>query len=185
MNRDRREMLAPRRAGTILPHRQPWKEAIMRPWIKRTLFGLFGATVALGALTACGHRHGHERFSGMSTEQQAEFRNRAIERVASRLDLNAEQKKRLNALADKLHEQRVALTGAADPRAEVRSLVAGEKFDRDKARAMLGEKMAAVNAKSPEVIAAFGEFFDSLSPAQQAKVRDFLQHRRHGWWHRS
>ena len=157
----------------------------MRPWIKRTLFGLFGASVALGGLTACGHRYAHERFSNATTEEQAEFRKRAVDRVASRLDLDAEQKKRLNALADKLHQQRLALRGAADPRAEVRSLVAGEKFDRAKAQAMLGEKMAALNAGSPEVVAAFGEFFDSLSPAQQAKVRDFLQHRRHGWWHRS
>jgi len=157
----------------------------MPPWIKRTLFGLFGATVALGGLTACGHRYAHERFSSMSAEEQAEFRKRAVDRVASRLDLDEEQKKRLNAVADKLHEQRVALRGATDPRAEVRALVAGEKFDRDKARAMLGEKMSAVSAKSPEVIAAFGDFFDSLSPAQQAKVREFLQHRHHGWWHRS
>jgi periplasmic protein CpxP/Spy len=156
----------------------------MRPWIKRTLFGLFGASVALGGLTACGHRYAHERWSNMSNEEQAEFRNRAMDRVASRLDLNAEQKKRLGVLADKLHEQRIALRGATDPRVEVRSLVAGEKFDRDKAQAMLGEKMTAVSAKSPEVIAAFGEFYDSLNPAQQAKVRDFLQGR-HGWWHRS
>lgn len=156
----------------------------MRPWIKRSLFGLFGAAVALGGLTACGHRHAHERFSGMSTEEQAEFRKRAVDKVAGRLDLNEEQRKRLDALAGKLHEQRVALRGATDPRAEVRSLVAGEKFDRTRAQALLGEKVAAVNTRSPEVIAAFGDFFDSLSPAQQAKVRDFLQHRRHGWWRR-
>jgi periplasmic protein CpxP/Spy len=156
----------------------------MRTWIKRTLFGLFGASVAIGGLTACGHRYAHERFSGMSAEEQAQHRNRVVDRVASRLDLNAEQKKRLAALADKLHEQRVALRGATDPRVEVRALIAGEKFDRSKAQAMLGEKMTAVSEKSPEVIAAFGEFFDSLSAAQQAKVRDFLQGR-HGWWHRS
>jgi protein CpxP len=28
----------------------------MRPWIKRTLYGLFGATIVLGGITACGHR---------------------------------------------------------------------------------------------------------------------------------
>ena len=44
--------------------------------------------------------------------------------------------------------------------------------------------MAAVNAKSPEVIAAFGDFYDGLTPAQQAKVRDFLERRGHGWGHR-
>ncbi|HEX7890682.1 MAG TPA: Spy/CpxP family protein refolding chaperone [Ramlibacter sp.] len=156
----------------------------MRPWIKRTLFGLFGATVALGGLTACGHRYGHERYSSMSAAEQAEFRKRATDRVASRLDLNEDQKKRLDALLAKLHEQRVALRGATDPRAEVRSLVAGEKFDRTKAQALVSDKLAAVNTRSPELIAAFGDFYDSLSPAQQDKVRDVLQHRRHGWWRR-
>lgn len=156
----------------------------MRPWIKRTLFGLFGATVALGGLTACGHRYGHERFANMSVEEQAQFRQRAVERVASKLDLNEEQKKRLDAVAVKLQQQRAALRGATDPRAEVRSLVAGDKFDRAKAQALVGEKVAVVSTGSPEVIAAFGDFYDSLSPAQQAKVREFLQRGRHGWWHR-
>jgi len=152
----------------------------MRPWIKRTLFGLFGATVALGGLTACGQRYTHERFSAMSPEEQAQFRNRAVERVASRLELNGDQKQRLDTLFVKLNEQRMALRGTTDPRAEVRSLVAGDKFDREKAKTLIADKIAAVNAKGPEVIAAFGDFFDSLTPAQQAKVREFLQHR-HGW----
>jgi Spy/CpxP family protein refolding chaperone len=156
----------------------------MRPWIKRTLFGLIGATVALGGLTACGHRYGHERFSSMSAEEQAEFRKRAVDRIASRLELNEDQHKRLDTLAAKLNEQRMALRGTTDPRSEVRSLLAGDKFDREKAQALVSDKIAAVNTKSPEVIAAFGDFFDSLSPAQQARVRDFLQHRQHGWWHR-
>jgi len=182
-NRDPREMRAARRAGTM-PSSPNLEGNPMPPWIKKTLFGLFGATVALGGLTACGHRHAHERFSAMSIEEQAEVRKRVVERVASRLDLNEDQKKRLDALAARLNEQRVALRGAADPRAEVRALIAGEKFDRQKAHALIGDKIAAVNAKSPEVVVAFGDFFDSLSPAQQAKVRDFLQHRHHGWWHR-
>lgn len=156
----------------------------MRPWIKRTLFGLFGATVALGGLSACAHRYGPEQFSAMSTEQRAEFRKRVLDRVASRLELNADQRTRLDALSVKLMEQREALRGAADPRAEARSLVAGATFDREKAKTLIGEKVAAVNAKSPEVIAAFGDFFDSLSPAQQTKVREFMQNRHRGWWHR-
>jgi Spy/CpxP family protein refolding chaperone len=164
-------------------HLTTLEDILMRPWIKRSLFGLFGATVALG-LTACGHRYAHERFSSMTPEQQAEFRQRVVDRVASRLDLNAEQKQRLDTLAAKLQEQRTALRGTGDPRAEVRSLIAGDKFDRTKAQSMVGEKVAAVNAGSPQVIAAFGDFYDSLSPAQQEKVRDFLQNRGHGWWHR-
>lgn len=155
----------------------------MRPWLKRTLIGLFGAGVAVGGLTACGHRYAHERFSSMTVEEQAQFRQHMVDRVASRLDLDAAQKQKLAVLADKLHEQRMALRGTTDPRAQVGGLIAGEKFDRARAQSMLTEKMAVVNTGSPEVIAAFGDFYDSLSPAQQSRVRDHLQHR-HGWWRR-
>lgn len=157
----------------------------MRTWIKRTLVGLFGATVLVGGLTACGHRYAHDRYANMSTEERAELRKRAVDRVASRLELNAEQRQRLDTLAGKLHVQATALRGTTDPRAEVRSLVAGEKFDREKAQALVGGKVAAVTAGSPEVIAAFGDFYDSLNPAQQTQVREFLDRRRHGWWRRA
>ena len=152
----------------------------MRPWIKRTLFGLFGATIVLGGLSACGHRHEGGRWQ-MSAEDSARFRGRMIERVSDRLELNAEQKQRLGVLADKLQEQRAALVGqTTDPRAEVRALVAGDKFDRARAQALISEKTAALNGKSPEVVAAAADFYDSLNPGQQQKVREFMQRRR-GW----
>jgi Spy/CpxP family protein refolding chaperone len=152
----------------------------MRTWIKRTLFTLLGAGLVVGGLTACGHRY-EQHGAQMSTEDAAKFRGRMVDKVASRLDLNADQTKRLTVLGDKLHAQRVALTGTgADPRAQVKALVAGEKFDRARAQALVSEKTAALNTGSPEVIAAAADFYDSLTPAQQEKVRDFMQ-RRHGW----
>ena len=42
------------------------------------------------------------------------------------------------------------------------------------------QKTDAVRTGSPEVIAAMGDFYDSLNPAQQQQVRDFMQKRR-GW----
>jgi periplasmic protein CpxP/Spy len=38
-----------------------------------------------------------------------------------------------------------------------------------------------VRGKSPELIAAAGEFYDSLKPEQQQKVRDFMAKRGFGW----
>jgi len=155
----------------------------MKPWIKRTLFGLFGASILVGGLSACSH-HRYEYGAGMSAEEQAQFRGKILERVASKLDLNAEQKQRLGVLADKLQEQRAALVGTgANPRAEVQALVAGDKFDRARAQSLVSEKTAALNSKSPEVITAMADFYDGLTPAQQATVREAMQ-RRHGWWHR-
>jgi periplasmic protein CpxP/Spy len=151
----------------------------MRPWIKRTLFGVFGASILIGGLSACGHHHGGGWQ--MSEADSAKMRERMIERASSKLDLDATQKQKLGVLADKLKEQRMALVGATtDPRAELQALVAGPKFERERAQSLVEAKTGALRSKSPEVIAAAGDFFDSLKPEQQQKVRELLS-KRHGW----
>ena len=154
----------------------------MRPWLKRTFIGLFGATVLVGGLAACSHGH-HGPFSGrMSEEDATKMRTRMVERVGKELDLDAAQKQNLNTLADKLREQRLALmSGANDPRAEIQSLVAGPTFDRERAQGIVNAKTDALRGKSPEVIAAAASFYDSLKPEQQQKVRDFMARRGFGW----
>jgi Spy/CpxP family protein refolding chaperone len=155
----------------------------MKPWIKRTLFGLFGVSILVGGLTACGH-HRHGYGANMNTEEAAQFRGKMVERVSSKLDLDAAQKQKLTVLGDKLHEQRIAMMGAGkDPRADIKALVAGDKFDKTRAQALVTEKTAAINGKSPEVIAALADFYDSLNPAQQQKVRDFME-KRGRWFNR-
>lgn len=151
---------------------------------KRVLFGALGATLLAGSLSACGHAGDGPRWgmgSGpMSETDAAQFRGKMIERIASKLDLDAPQKQLLSALGDKLHAQRKALMGnSTDPRAELQALVAGNQFDRSRAQALVNDKTDVVRNQSPEVIAAFGDFYDSLRPEQQQKVRDFMQ-KRHG-----
>lgn len=154
----------------------------MKPWLKRTLIGLFGASVLFGGLAACSHRPHHGGYWGsMNEEDAAKMRARMVERVSSRLELDDAQKAKLGALADQLRAQRQAIVGATDPRSEVQSLVAGPTFDRAKAKAFVDGKTQAIQAKSPELIAALGDFYDSLKPEQQQKVREFMQRGRHGW----
>ena len=155
----------------------------MKPWIKRTLFSLFGASIVVGSLTGCANRH-HGYGASMNAEQSAQAREKMLNRVASKLDLNAEQKQRLATQGDKLHAQRLALMGqASNPRAEIKALVAGDKFDAVRAQALINEKTTAVQATSPEIIAALADFYNSLNPAQQQKVRDFMESRGR-WFHR-
>jgi protein CpxP len=151
--------------------------------LKRTLLGVFGASILAGGLTACmGHReHG---FGGpMTEERSAEFRGKMIEKVGQKLELNDAQKQLLSVLGDKLQEQRKALVAGGDPRADMLDLVNGAKFNRDRAQALVEEKTTALRSKSPEVIAAAADFYDALNATQQQKVRDFMQ-RRGGWFHR-
>lgn len=154
----------------------------MKRWLKRTLFAVFGTAVLVGSLTACGGHHGG--WNNMTEADGAKMRERMLERAGKELTLDDTQKQRLASLADKLRESRVAVMGATDPRADMQALVAGPQFDRASAQAMVEAKTGAVRSKSPEVIAAAADFFDSLRPEQQQQVREFMNERR-GWGRRS
>ncbi len=154
----------------------------MKTWIQRSLIGLTAATVVLGGLTACGTRGDHVR--GLSEERITEVRGKAIEKISSKLELNTDQKAKLGVLADEMIASRKAFKGEADPRADIQALISGNQFDRAKAQQMLDQKLQAAQGSGPQMLAAFGDFYDSLSPEQQAQVRERLEKRRQGWWRR-
>lgn len=154
----------------------------MKPWIKRSLMALTATTVVLGGLTACGSRGDHAR--GWSDERITEVRGKAIEKISDRLDLNADQKAKLGVLADQMIASRQAFRGSTDPRTDLQALVAGDKFDRSRAQQLLDQKLQAAQGNGPQMLAAFGDFYDSLNPEQQKQVREKLERRGHGWWGR-
>jgi len=154
----------------------------MRPWIKRTLIGVFGATVLFGGLAACSHRHAGPM--GGTEAEQAEWRGKMVDKASRKLDLDATQKAKLAVLAEALSTQRKAmLAQGGEPRAELKAVLAGAQFDRSRAQALVDAKTTAVREASPAVIAAAADFYDSLKPEQQQKVREVLDRggHRHGW----
>jgi periplasmic protein CpxP/Spy len=154
----------------------------MKPWLKRTLAGVFGASVLLGGLSACsGRNHGWHGAGHGTDADRAQHHAKMIDYAGKKLELNDAQKQRLTVLAAKLHEQRTALMGTTqNPRAELQALVAGDKLDKNRAQALIEEKTGALRSKSPEVLAAAADFFDNLNPAQQQQIRDLMTRRR-GW----
>lgn len=155
----------------------------MKPWIKRSLIALTSATVVLGGLTACGSRGDHAR--GWSDERVTEMRGKAVEKISSKLELNAGQKAKLGVLADEMIASRKVMRGeSGDFRNDLQALIAADKFDRSKAQQMLDQKTQALQGSGPKVLAAFGDFYDSLNPEQQKQVRERLERRGHGWWGR-
>ncbi len=148
----------------------------MRKWIKRTLIGVLGASVLIGGIAACSHRmHSHWGGAHMSETERVEWRAKMVERAGSKLDLDAAQKLKLTALADTLAAKRKTVIGqTTDPRAEVKALIAGERFDRASAQALVEGKTTALREASPAVITAAADFYDSLNAGQQQKLREFL-----------
>lgn len=149
----------------------------MKTWIKRTLIAAVGVSVLLGG-AAFAHRH--SGWHAMSAGDITLAKTRMVDRIAERMTLDAAQKARLGVLADQLLAQRTALMAGGDPRAAVQALVAGPAFDRAGAQALLDAKTDAVRAGAPAVIAAFGDFYDSLQPAQQAQLRELMNRRHRG-----
>lgn len=160
----------------------PTKGAIMKPWIKRTLIGAVSATMLAGGLAACGARGPHGDWS---PERAAEMRARVVEKVSHKLDLDEAQKQKLAVLSDEINALRRAVRGpGTDPRADFKALIAGEKFDRVRAQALLEQKTQAVQGGAPKVTAALADFYDGLNPDQQKQLRDWLDRRHGGWWSR-
>lgn len=158
--------------------------SVFKRTLKRTLLGIFGASLLVGTLSACAGRGDHAWGGPMNEQRSAEFRVKMVEKVGKKLDLNDAQKQLLGTLSDALQAQRKALVGnTTDPRADIQALVAGTQFDRAKALALVEEKTKALQSQSPQVITAAANFYDALNPTQQQQVRDFMQ-RRGGWWHR-
>ncbi len=159
----------------------------MKHWIKRTFIGALGAALLVGGLAGCGSRGGHHG-EGWSAERVTEMRGKVVDRISSKLELNDLQKQKLGALADEIIASRTAFKGKdADPRTELKAVIAGDKFDRTRAQALLDQKTQVVQGNGPKMIAAMADFYDSLNPAQQKQVRDRLEHRGGkggGWWDR-
>ncbi|EHR72627.1 P pilus assembly/Cpx signaling pathway, periplasmic inhibitor/zinc-resistance associated protein [Burkholderiales bacterium JOSHI_001] len=168
----------------------------MKTSIRRTLIGLAGATVLVGSLAAFAQNGpgamggemggmggmmggmGHHRHGPMNEADAAKWRERMTDRVADKLQLDAAQKAKFATLTLAMAEQRKALMPeAGDMKAQAKALLAGPRFDRAGAQAMVDAKTRAIQDKSPAVIAAAGDFYDSLKPEQQQKVRDFLERR--------
>lgn len=186
MQRNRRETRRAGRPDNMASINTPLERTDpMKTWIKRTLIAAASATVLLGGLAACGSHHGHGR-GGWSDAQVTEMRGKAVERVSSKLELTAPQKAKLETLADALVAQRQALRGApgTEPRAELKALIAGEKFDRTQAQTLLQAKTAAVQGQGPKVVEAMADFYDSLTAAQQQQLREFMDKRGRWAWGR-
>ena len=82
----------------------------MKTWMRRSLIGgaLLSVLALVGGLAACSHRPHGPGFALSDAEAQ-QWRERMVERIGQRMDLDAAQKARLATLGEALDGQRKAL----------------------------------------------------------------------------
>jgi len=135
-----------------------------------------GAVLLAGSIAACSHHR--------SPEQRAEW---MMEKVGKELKLDEAQQAKFKALSDDMLAVRKQMRHEfGGDRDQVLGLLDQPKLDQAKILGMVKEHTQTINQQAPKIVAALGDFYDSLSPEQQAEVREFVkehhEHRRH-WGH--
>lgn len=166
----------------------------MKVWIKRTAIGLTAAATLLGAAAAFAYRGDHGGYFGwraVSAEEIAPMQARVMDRAGRMLDLDAAQKAKLAVLAERVREGRNSMVATSSkPRDELKAAMAGATFDRARVNTLVQSQLSMAMAQSPGVVNAAADFYDSLRPDQQAKLRDTMERgrnasREHGRWGQS
>ena len=151
----------------------------MKTWLKRTLTGVAVSTALLGSVAAysegAGFHHGPP-----TPEQIAQHEQTMLAHVGKKLNLDATQAAKLKVLGDLMVADHAPAAAGTDPHAAATALIAGNTFDRAGAQQLLNTHIAKIQADSPALINAFGDFFDSLNATQQAQVRELAAHH-HGF----
>ena len=136
-----------------------------------------GAVLLAGSIAACSHHRG--------PEQRAEW---MMEKVSKELKLDEAQQAKLKVLSDDMLAVRKQMRSEfGSDRDQVLGLLDQPKLDQAKILGMVKEHTQTINQQAPKIVAALGDFYDSLSPEQQAEVRKFAKehhehHHRH-WDH--
>lgn len=148
----------------------------MKP-LSKTIIALVAITGLAAGLSACGH---HYRAD---PEQRAEH---MMQKISHELELNDAQLAQLSklktALLDarkQLHEQRKSEQDT------LQSLLSQPTLDRDRLLSLAQEHLQKMQQQAPQIVTAAGDFYDSLKPEQQHKLREEITERlAHSPWGR-
>ena len=101
-----------------------------------------------------------------------------MERIAKELELNETQTAKLNVVKDAMLKTHGAMrAGREQKRQAVLELLEQPTFDRERALGLVQQSTGEISDRASEVIAAVGDFYDSLTPAQQQQVREVVKER--------
>jgi periplasmic protein CpxP/Spy len=136
----------------------------------RYIVAILSAVGIAVAVTACGH-HAREHGPG-------DYAVRHVEKLGKELNLNEAQTAKLNAVTATLRKSRESMHARHDEtRKAALALLDQPKLDRQRALGLVQQTTRDINDQAPDVIAAVGDFYDSLTPAQQQKLRTELKER--------
>ena len=135
---------------------------------KRTIVIITAGTLLIGGVAACKHK-----MHSASAEERGEW---VVDKVSKELELNDSQRIKLVEVKDQFIAVRKSMrSDREEVRKEVLAMLKQPTMDREKVNAMVNQKIAMVSEKSPSIIDAIGNFYDSLDDSQRAELSEFIE----------
>ena len=147
---------------------------------KRSIIYMTGGALLTLGVVACnyGMHYG-------TAEERGEW---VVQKVSKELELNETQQARLAEVKDEFLNLRTTMRSDREQtRSDVLAMLAQPTLDREKANAIVDQKIETINSRSPAIIDAIGNFYDSLDDTQRAELMAFIEHKmehhhgRHHW----
>lgn len=132
------------------------------------------ALLAAGGL-AWAHYGGHAAGDGRT--------GWVVDRVTSRLELDAVQREKLQVLVDAVQAARIdARERRSGMREEARALLESTMLDRDRAQGLVDLGQASLVGHLRELVDPFADFTDSLTPEQREELVAMIDRRLERRW---
>jgi Spy/CpxP family protein refolding chaperone len=135
---------------------------------KRAIIIITSGVLLIGGVAACKHK-----MHSASAEERGEW---VVDKVSKELELNDSQRIKLVEVKDQFIAVRKSMrSDREEARKEVLAMLKQPTMDREKVNAMVNQKIAIVSEKSPSIIDAIGNFYDSLDDSQRAELSEFIE----------
>ena len=141
---------------------------------KRTIIYLTGAALLTTSIVACNRGTPEERGE------------RIVQKVTKKLELTDTQQTRLSEVKNEFLEMRKTMqSNREQTQTDIQAMLKQPTLDRNKANSIVNQHIETIHSRSPVIIDAIGNFYDSLDDAQRAELREFIEdkmehhHRRH------
>ncbi len=153
-------------------------------WVKSTLIGV----IAVGVLSACGHRGGGGWHHGDNTDPSARIEH-MVDHVFSRVDATDEQKAKITSIASAAYKDLAPMrTEMKQARTQAVQLLTAQTIDDGAINTLRGEQSKKIDTAMTRATTALTDIAKVLTPEQRAQVREKItermEKRRHGFWHR-
>lgn len=130
---------------------------------KRTIIYISGIALLTTSIVACNRGTPEERGE------------RIVEKVTEELELTATQQAKLSEVKNEFLETRKTMrSNREQTKTDIQEMLKQPTLDRNKANSIVNQHIETIHSRSPVIIDAIGDFYDSLDDEQRVELREFI-----------